>query len=263
MIDLKEILINSNYKKETEELINIANLAYKHWETYWTGFNSTYVCEEILKDFENLNDFKFFIYGGFSSSQRSRIACFRGDNIPEEDALKSNFPARGIKINGNFLFDNATQDDFRSLLIENGVNQSKVGDIWTIGDRGAQGIIDNLDIEHLDEKIFYLREVKVKINVVGIDELQIPSGRTKKLVNTVEASKRLGAIASAGFRVSRTKIIERIENGMLRINGSKVNKPTINLKIGDKLELENKGFIEILNLEITKRERWKVKLLRK
>ena len=263
MIDLKEILINSNYKKETEELINIANLAYKHWETYWTGFNSTYVCEEILKDFENLNDFKFFIYGGFSSSQRSRIACFRGDNIPEEDALKNNFPAQGIKINGNFLFDNATQDDFRSLLLENGVNQLKVGDIWTIGDRGAQGIIDNLDIEHLDEKIFYLRDVKVKINVVGIDELQIPSGRSKKLVNTVEASTRLDAIASAGFRVSRTKIIERIENGMLRLNGSKVNKPTINLKIGDKLELENKGFIEILNLEMTKRERWKVKLLRK
>ena len=263
MIDLKEILLNSNYKKETEELINIANLAYKHWETYWTGFNSTYVCEEILKDFENLNDFKFFIYGGFSSSQRSRIACFRGDNIPEEDALKSNFPAQGIKIIGNFLFDNATQDDFRSLLIENGVNQIKVGDIWTIGDRGAQGIIDNLDIKHLDEKIFYLRDVKVKVNVVGIDELQIPSGRSKKLVNTVEASTRLDAIASAGFRVSRTKIIERIENGMLRLNGSKVNKPTINLKIGDKIELENKGFIEIINLEITKRERWKVKLLRK
>ena len=263
MIDLKEILINSNYKKETEELINFANLACKHWETYWTRFHSTYVCEEILKDFENLNDFKFFIYGGFSSSQRSRIACFRGDSIPEDNALKNNFPAQGIKINGNFLFDNATQDDFRSLLIENGVNQIKVGDIWTIGDRGAQGIIDNSNIKHLDEKIFYLRDVKVKVNVVGIDELQIPSGRSKKLVNTVEASTRLDAIASAGFRVSRTKIIERIENGMLRLNGSKVNKPTINLKIGDKLELENKGFIEILNLEITKRERWKVKLLRK
>ena len=108
-----------------------------------------------------------------------------------------------------------------------------------------------------------MRDVKVKVNVVGIDELQIPSGRSKKLVNTVEASTRLDAIASAGFRVSRTKIIERIENGMLRLNGRKVNKPTINLKIGDKLELENKGFIEILNLEITKRQRWKVKLIRK
>ncbi len=263
MIDLKEILIKSNYKKETEELINIANLAYKNWETYWTGFNSTYVCEEILKDFENLNDFKFFVYGGFSSTQRSRIACFRGDNIPEEDALKRNFPAQGIKINGNFLFDNATQDDFRSLLIENGVNKKKVGDIWTTGDRGAQGIIDNLDVNYLNENFLYLRDVKVKINLVGLDELQIPSGRLKKLFNTVEASTRLDAIASAGFRISRTKIIERIENGMIRLNGSKVNKPTINLKIGDKLQLENKGSIEILNLEITKRARWKVKLLRK
>ena len=30
MIDLKEILINSNYKKETEELINIAKFEIKY-----------------------------------------------------------------------------------------------------------------------------------------------------------------------------------------------------------------------------------------
>ena len=263
MINLKEILINSKYKKETEELINIANLAHKHWVTYWTGFNSTYVCEEILEDFKNLSDFKFFVYGGFPSSQRSRIACFRGDNIPEENSLINNFPAKGVQISGNFLFDNATQDDFRSLLIENGVTEKKVGDIWTIGDRGAQGIIDNLDINYLNDKFLYLRDVKVKINIIGLDELQKPIGRSKKLINTVEASTRLDAIASAGFRISRTKIIERIGNGMLRLNGIKVNKPNINIKVGDKMQLENKGFIEILSLEITKRERWKVKLLKK
>ena len=39
MIDLKELLVNSNYKKEIEELINISNLSLKHWQTYWTGFN--------------------------------------------------------------------------------------------------------------------------------------------------------------------------------------------------------------------------------
>ena len=263
MIDLKELLINSNYKKEIEELINISNLSLKHWQTYWTGFNSTFVCEEILKEFNNLNDFKFFVFGGYASAQRSKIACFREDNIPEENELVSNFPAKGIQINGNFLFDNATQDDFRTLLVDNGLIEEKIGDIWTIGDRGAQGIVDDSKIEFLNEKSFYLRDVKVKIKIVGLEELQIPVGRLKKLINTVEASTRLDAIASAGFRISRTKILERIENGMLKLNGSKVNKPTINLRIGDKLELENKGFIEILNLEITKRERWKVKLLRK
>ena len=263
MVDLKKLLINSNNKKELRELIYTSNLALKHWETYWTSFNSTYICEEILKEFKNLNDFKFFIYGGYKSAQRSKIACYREDNPPAEEELIQNFPAIGIKISGNFLFDNATQDDFRSILIQNGVIEEKIGDIWTIGDRGAQGIIDNLDVQNLNEKFFYLRDVKVKINIVSLNDLQIPVGRSRKIINTVEASKRLDAIASAGFRISRTKILERIETGMLILNGNKVNKPTISLKIGDKLQLENKGFIEILDLQITKRERWKVKLLRK
>ena len=263
MIDLKEFIINSNYKKETEELINISNLSFKHWQTYWTGFNSTFVCEEILKEFENLNDFKFFVFGGYPSAQRSKIACFRADNIPEKNELIMCFPAKGIQISGNFLFDNATQDDFRSLLVENGLTEERIGDLWTTGDRGAQGIIDDLQIEFLNEKIFYLRDVKVKIKIVGLDELQVPVGRSKKLISTVEASTRLDAIASAGFRISRTKILERIETGMLKLNGKAAKKGTINLKVGDKLHLDNKGFIEILDLQITKRERWKIKLLRK
>ncbi len=129
MFDLKKLLINSNNKKELRELIYISNLALKHWETYWTGFNSTYLCEEILKEFYNLNDFKFFIYGGYKSAQRSKIACYREDNQPVEEELIKNFPAQGIKMSGNFLFDNATQDDFRSILIENGVIEETIGDI--------------------------------------------------------------------------------------------------------------------------------------
>ena len=94
-------------------------------------------------------------------------------------------------MNGNFLFDNATQDDFRSLLVDNGLREERIGDIWTIGDRGAQGIIDDSKIEFLDEKIFSLRDVKVKIKIVCLDELQIPVGRSKKIINTVEASTRI------------------------------------------------------------------------
>ena len=263
MIDLKELLINSNYKKEIEELIKISNLALKHWTIYWTSFHTTFICEEILKEFENLNDFKFFIYGGYKSAQRSKIACFREDNIPDEKELILNFPAKGIQINGNFLFDNATQDDFKCLLLDNGIKEESIGDIWTTGDRGAQGIVDNSKIEYLNNQFFYLRDIKVKIKIVSINELQIPVGRSKKLINTVEASKRLDAIASAGFRISRTKIIERIEDGMLKLNGKTAKKSNVSLKIGDKLQLENKGFIEILDLEMTKRERWKIKLLRK
>ena len=263
MINLKELLNHSAHKKEMKELINLSNLTLKHWQTYWTNFNSCYICDEILKELENLHDLNFFIYGGYQSAERAKIACYIKENSINEDELISNFPAKGIKITGNFLFDNATQNDFRSLLINNGVNKERIGDIWTVGDRGAQGIIDNSKTECLNEKFFYLRDVKVKIKIVDLDELQIPIRRSKKLINTVEASTRLDALASAGFRISRTKILERIECGMVKLNGITIKKPTIGLKIGDKVQLDNKGFIEILDLEITKRERWKVKLLRK
>ena len=123
--------------------------------------------------------------------------------------------------------------------------------------------MDESKIEFLNEKSFYLRDVKVKIKIVRLEELQIPVRRLKKLINTVEASTRIDAIASAGFRISRNKILERIENGMLKLNGKTVKKGTSSLKVGDKLQLDNKGFIEILDLEMTKRERWKIKLLRK
>ena len=262
MVELKKLLNNSNNEKELRELIYISNLALKHWETYWTGFNSTYVCEEILKEFQNLNDFRFFIYGGYKSAQRSKIACYREDNLPEEEELIKNFPAKGIKISGNFLFDNATQDDFRSILIQNGVIEDKIGDIWTIGDRGAQGIIDNLDIENLNEKFFYLRDVKVKINIVGLNELQIPVGRSEKIINTVEASKRLDAIASAGFGIPRSKVASYLKKGKFRLNWNQINSPSRTLNIGDRIQFEGKGSIKILNFELTKRDRWKVDLLR-
>lgn len=60
------------------------------------------MCEEILKEFENLNDFKFFCFWGYNSAQRSKIACFREDNSPEKNELIKDFPAKGIQMNGNF-----------------------------------------------------------------------------------------------------------------------------------------------------------------
>ena len=50
---------------------------------------------------------------------------------------------------------------------------------------------------------------------------------------------------------------------MLYLNGLKVNKSTISVKVGDKIRFENKGIIEILEMEKTKRERWRIKLLKK
>ena len=263
MIDLKEFIENSSHKKEMKKVVEISNLAFKNWKIYWTDFYSSFIYDDILQELSTLNDLQYFSYGGYSSAERKKIACVRSAIDSSEEDLIESFPCKGVDIKGDFLFDNATQNDFRNLLIENGLIKEEIGDLWTLGDRGAQGIISNCDIEFLENKLSAIRDVEVSIKIINLDELNKPLERSEKLINTVEASKRLDAIASAGFRVSRTKIIERINAGMLRLNGVVHKKSITNIKIGDRIYLENKGHIEILNLEMTKRERWKIKLLKK
>ncbi len=262
MIDLKNFEKDSLYKPEIRHLIEISNLAYKTWEICWTDFFPSYIQEEILKEFHKLIDFSYFAYGGYVNADRTKIACFRKSIQPSTKDLISSFEGKGFNISGNFLFDNASQDDFRNFLVNHGVNKNMIGDIWTLGERGAQGIIDfNQDIQRQNK--YLLRDVEVNVNFIDLKELRTPIERVSKLINSVEASTRIDAIASAGFRVSRSKLCDKIKNGFLYLNGLKVNKSTITLKVGDKIRFENKGTIEILEMEKTKRERWKIKILKK
>ena len=263
MIDFKELLIDSPHKKEIQQLIDISNLAFKNWETYWTDFIPSYVHREILKSFNNLNDLSYLIYGGYENADRAKIACFRNSIYKSCEDLKKEFPALGIDIQGNFLFDNASQEDFRNFIKNSLVKEENIGDIWTIGDRGAQGIITKDKLKYISESKYFLRDVEVEIKIIPLEELKFPVKRIEKYITTVEASKRLDAIASAGFRLSRNKINDRIRNGLICVNGFKVYKPTFLTKENDIIQLENRGMVEILSMDKTKRDRWKIKLIKK
>tara|TARA_B100000965_G_scaffold12273_1_gene9330 strand:- start:33 stop:824 length:792 start_codon:yes stop_codon:yes gene_type:complete len=263
MLDLKEFLIDTPHKKEILQLIKISNLAFKNWEIYWTDFIPSYIYNDILKSFTNLDDLSYIIYGGYENSDRAKIACYRKSLEKSHADIKKDFPAIGVDIRGNFLFDSASQSDFRNLLKESILKEDYIGDIWTLGDRGAQGIVDQESFKSFSPNKQFLRDVEVEIRIVTLEELKIPLRRTEKHISTVEASKRLDAIASAGFRLSRNKITERIKNGLMSVNGFKVFKPTFFTKEGDIIQLENKGLIKIISMEKTKRERWKIKLIKK
>jgi len=261
-MNFNNFLTNSPHKIEIKELIEISNLAYKNWQIYWSSFISSYKYEDILKEFKALNDLTYLSFGGYENADRSKIACFRKELQINEKDISREFPGKGFEIKGNFLFDNATQDDFRNILIEYGIKENQIGDIWTLGERGAQGILtDNDGLIKLEK--YFLRDVEIKIEIINICQLRIPAKRIEKVINTVEASIRIDAIASAGFRLSRNKIVERIKRGSLSLNGVKVQKSTLSIQVGDRIILENKGMIEILEIFKTKRERWKIKLMRK
>jgi len=261
-MNFNDLLINCSYRYEMEELLKITNLAYKNWQVYWSNFLPAFIYEELLKELSKLNDLSFFSYGGYENSSRAKIACYRNTILTKEEDLICEFPAKGVEISGNFMFDNASQNDFRNFLIEFGINENSIGDIWTLGERGAQGIISDCYINSIQEKLF-LRDVEVFLKIIDLKDLRTPVQRIERLIETIESSTRLDAIASAGFRVSRNKIVDRIKNGLLSINGKKVTKPILSVRQGDKIDLENKGFIEIVDISETKRGKFKIKLIKK
>jgi RNA-binding protein YlmH len=94
-----------------------------------------------------------------------------------------------------------------------------------------------------------------------LSELKIREPK-KKEMTTVEASLRLDAIASAGFGVSRSKMADLITAGDVRVNWKDVSQASYLIKTGDLIAIRGKGRLEIGEVAVTKKERYRVQLTR-
>jgi RNA-binding protein YlmH len=107
-----------------------------------------------------------------------------------------------------------------------------------------------------------VRSVTVQLEPVPLDQLQWPASRSPRNLTTVEASLRLDAVASAGLGLSRNRMNELIRAGAVRINWQVVTSPSRELHSGDRVRLEGRGELEVLEVQPTKRDRWRLQLRR-
>ena len=256
----EKILFNSPFREELETLLSYAEKAIKERGPIWSPFVSAKLIEEVKNKFSNLNDITLKFDGGYPSAERKRICFARSEE--EINSVYPDIPIKGIYLKGNFLFDRAKPNEFRDVLHKLEAQMDEIGDIWLVRDRGAQAICSQKFADLIHQKISKLREVEITIETLAIEKLEIPFKRPEKVIYTVEASTRIDAIASAGFGLSRSKITRQIKQGCLRLNWELTNAPSKSLTIGDLIHLEKKGSLKILNIDKTKKERWRIKLLR-
>jgi RNA-binding protein YlmH len=168
-----------------------------------------------------------------------------------------------LEVSGNFLFDPATSAEIREGLLQAGASPGELGDLWLRGDRGAQGVISEDLAAWLDGCLAQVRSVEVRFEVRPLVELQCPPQRLPRTVQTVEASLRVDALASAGFGVSRTRMGTLIRQGALRLDWNPVTSPSLLLTPGQCLQLEGRGELEITEATPTLRGRWRVAMVRR
>ena len=253
-------LAKSSSPEGMYELLNQTEISLKTRNPIWSDFVSAPLREEAFRLIEPINDFSWVSNGGYSSSERHRMLCIRTEDVGDTP-LEISAPLAGLKIEGNFLFDRATPQEFRIALHSMGIKPSAMGDLWLIGDRGAEAICTPEGALLLNQKKGIVRNVEICCEKQEVSDLQLPMQRKQREFSTVESSTRIDALASAGFGISRAKAVSNVKEGKLRLNWKIIKQQSKELKAGDRIHLEGKGTIEVISIDITKRQRLRVKLL--
>jgi RNA-binding protein YlmH len=117
--------------------------------------------------------------------------------------------------------------------------------------------------EQLQGQQAQVRSVPVQLSLRPLAELQPPPRRQPRRLHSVEASTRLDAVASAGFSLPRNRLAELIRSGEVRVNWMPVSSPSHQLEAGDRVQLRGKGELTVEAITTTKRDRYRIALLRR
>ena len=257
MLPREELLKRVENKAEITRVIDQADRAINNWEVIVTDFLSPPVIAEVQSLFQNLTEIEALPWGGYPQAERKRIGLSRPDLPVDESQVE----LAALDIAGNFLFDPATHRDFLGSILGSGIVREKVGDIIVLGERGAQVIVVPEMVEFLSTSLVQVRSVAVKTQQIDFGELKIRPPK-KKEMTTVEASMRLDAIASAGFGMSRSKMASAIAGKDVRVNWKEITQASHNVKAGDLIAMRGKGRLEVGEVSITKKQRYRVNLVR-
>ncbi|MFN6339388.1 MAG: photosystem II S4 domain protein [Cyanobacteriota bacterium] len=244
-----------------EEVRAAAEETLRTWQPHWTPFldpRSRAEAEELLG---RRGDLHLSDEGGYEWAERRRLLLRRAETVGTEPPPPPGLT--GLELSGNFLFDPATATEMREGLHQAGAAPGEIGDLWTRGDRGAQAVIRDELAAWLDGCLAQVRSVEVRFEVRPLSELQVPPRRLPRALQTVEASLRADAVGSAGFGLSRTRMVALIRQGALTVDWRPINSPSHLVAPGQRLRLEGRGEVEITSAELTQRGRWRVAMLRR
>ncbi len=262
-----------DWRRQLEELEAAAAETLRTWEPRWTPFLDPWVRREAEARLGGLSDLHLSAEGGYSGAVRRRLLLRRLETVaPESEGDGAESPGAasplaaglvGLEISGNFLFDPATPAEMREGLHQAGAAPGEVGDLWLRGDRGAQGVMTDTLAAWLDGCLGQVRSVEVRFESRPLAELRCPPERVPRNLQTVEASLRLDAVASAGFGVSRSRLAEWIRQGGLRVDWRPVLSPSQLVKPGQSIQLEGRGELVIRGATPTQRGRWRIDMTRR
>ncbi|XP_022142745.1 uncharacterized protein LOC111012786 isoform X2 [Momordica charantia] len=242
IVDVKHILVMAKRSLSRREVLH-------------TNFLTPPVVKESMLAIQKLADVKAIAQGGYPEAERCRISVGHADELTSDPDIIS-----ALSITGNFTFHPCSHGDFLGSILGTGIAREKLGDIILQGENGAQVVLVPELVDFLISSLRKVGNVTVSCTRIPLTALDYEPPKTKTF-NTIEASLRVDAIASAGFKISRSKLVDLI-SGDVRVNWTPVTKNGTTLKTGDVVSVSGKGRLKIGEINSTKKGKFSVELIR-
>ncbi len=181
-------------------------------------------------------DIAFYFEGGVQGSERQLCVIYHADF----DCDEIEQPFEIIEFSWyNKNTKKPTHRDFLGSLIGSGIKREMLGDIMLQED-SAYVICSKELSDYILYNVDRVGSTPVKLKLA--DHVESKEEEEKILTATV-ASLRLDSIISAGFGISRTKAVELIKAGKVRVNWEENDLTSKMIKQSDVISLRGKGRI--------------------
>ncbi|KAF3442904.1 hypothetical protein FNV43_RR16822 [Rhamnella rubrinervis] len=195
---------DKNTIEEVKRILEMARRASSRREILHTNFLTPPVLKESMLALEKLADVKAVAQGGYPQAERCRISVGRPEVFTNDPDIVA-----ALSITGNFSYEPCYHGDFLGAILGTGISREKLGDIILQGEKGAQVIIVPELIDFFISSLDKVGNVGVSCQRIPLIALDYEPPRTKSF-KTIEASLRVDALASAGFKISRSKLVDLI-----------------------------------------------------
>ncbi|XP_057992035.1 uncharacterized protein LOC110672192 isoform X2 [Hevea brasiliensis] len=254
--DLLKGVGDRSVNEEVKFIVDMARRASSRREVLHTDFLTPPTLKDSMLQLEKLTDIKAVAQGGYPQAERCRLSVGHAEVLTNDPDIIA-----ALSVTGNFSFQPCSHGDFLGAILGTGISREKVGDIILQGEKGAQILLVPELVDFIMSSLDKVGNVSVSCARIPLLALEYEPPRTKTF-KTIETSLRVDALASAGFKISRSKLVDLISNRDVRVNWTTITKNNTTLKTGDIVSVSGKGRLKIGEINSTKKGKFAVELIR-
>lgn len=239
-----EDLIFSVQKNKTERVTSFFDPAQQQ------------LVEDIVKQY---NGIKYDKFGGYGDAERLMFYIY--PFTEEIDQKKWYNAIKVVKITWNAKYYRVSHRDILGAIMGLGIQRHKIGDIIIQSEVGYVFTLSDI-APFIFSNLIYIGKASVNTEICNYDQIYIDPPKIKLIKATV-STLRLDSIASAGFGISRNKMVPTIRSGAVKVNWTEVDKPNFVLKEDDMISVQHMGRIRLAAIgKFTKKQRINVTIER-